>query len=233
LIRTSASLRQRVGQGCRNAMQLFREIQVQGYAGSYKSVSRWFQAQGLLPRRDRFRPFPDTLGDSQPQPTTPDDQLPDEEDSEPSSQGTADPDQVQLDEPLASSHQLAWLLVRDPARLNEQERHILAFLRQEPLIDLAYQLAQHFIRMMSQRDAQEVEAWIAVCASCGVADLEAFALGLQRDLDAVKAAFTSRYSNGPTEGQITRLKLIKRTMYGRGGFELLRHRVLFSPSSAA
>ncbi len=55
----------------------------------------------------------------------------------------------------------------------------------------------------------------------------------QRDLDAVKAAFTSHFSNGPTEGQITRLKLIKRTLYGRGSFELLRQRVLFSPSSAA
>ena len=147
--------------------------------------------------------------------------------------GVAGPDRVQLDEPLASSPQLAWLLVRDPARLNEQERRLLAFLPQEPMIELAYQFAQHLIRMMKAREADEVEAWIAVCASCGVADLETFALGLQRDLDAVKAAFTSHFSNGPTEGQITRLKLIKRTMYGRGSFDLLHQRVLVSPSSAA
>jgi len=49
---------------------------------------------------------------------------------------------------------------------------------------------------------------------------------LRRDLDAVKQAITSRWSNGPVEGHINRLKMIKRQMYGRAGFELLRARVL-------
>ena len=53
-----------------------------------------------------------------------------------------------------------------------------------------------------------------------------FARVLGRDLDAVKQAITSRWSNGPVEGHINRLKMIKRQMYGRAGFELLRARVL-------
>ena len=56
--------------------------------------------------------------------------------------------------------------------------------------------------------------------------LSQFARVLRRDLDAVKQAITSRWSNGPVEGHINRLKMIKRQMYGRAGFELLRARVL-------
>lgn len=110
--------------------------------------------------------------------------------------------------------------------MEEQERHTLSFLRQEPLLEAAYQLAQRFIQLMRGRRSDEFDAWLSVCADCGVKELETFAQGVLRDLPAVKAAFTLSYSNGPTEGHINRLKLIKRTMYGRGSFELLRQRVL-------
>jgi len=53
-----------------------------------------------------------------------------------------------------------------------------------------------------------------------------FALGLRNDAGAVHAGLTLSYSNGQTEGQINRLKLVKRAMYGRGTFEILRQRVL-------
>jgi transposase len=62
--------------------------------------------------------------------------------------------------------------------------------------------------------------------TCGIPDLESFAQGLQKDYSALKAAFTLPYSNGPVEGLINRLKFIKRSMYGRGSFQLLRLRVL-------
>jgi hypothetical protein len=68
---------------------------------------------------------------------------------------------VLLDGPLASSHQLDKLLVHDThdtAKLNEQERHIVAFPRQDPMIDLAYQLTQHCMRMMRERESQKVES---------------------------------------------------------------------------
>jgi transposase len=67
-------------------------------------------------------------------------------------------------------------------------------------------------------------------ASTGVADLETFAVGLQKELTAIKAALTLPYSSGPVEGQINRLKLIKRSMYNRGSFALLRRRVLYADS---
>jgi transposase len=56
--------------------------------------------------------------------------------------------------------------------------------------------------------------------------LKGFAESLRRDLAAVRAALSSRWSTSPVEGQISRLKAIKRPMYGRASFELLRHRVL-------
>jgi transposase len=56
--------------------------------------------------------------------------------------------------------------------------------------------------------------------------LAQFARVLRRDLEAVEQAITSRWSNGPVEGHINRLKMIKRQMYGRAGFELLKARVL-------
>ena len=62
--------------------------------------------------------------------------------------------------------------------------------------------------------------------TCGIPDLESFAQGLQKEYSAIKAALTLPYSNGPVEGQINRLKLVKRSMYGRADFELLRQRFL-------
>jgi transposase len=61
-----------------------------------------------------------------------------------------------------------------------------------------------------------------------------FAKALRRDLNAVKLAVTTPWNNGPLEGQINRLKVIKRQMYGRAGFELLKARVLpWKPSNPA
>lgn len=61
---------------------------------------------------------------------------------------------------------------------------------------------------------------------CGVEALKNFAQGLKRDYDAVENALTQPWSNGPVEGHVNRLKTIKRQMYGRAGFDLLKLRVL-------
>ena len=63
-------------------------------------------------------------------------------------------------------------------------------------------------------------------SSSGVAELRTFATGIKRDLAAVQAALTSSWSQGQVEGQVNRLKRLKRQSYGRAGFDLLRHRVL-------
>ena len=58
--------------------------------------------------------------------------------------------------------------------------------------------------------------------------VETFAAGLQQDGAAVRAALTSSWSNGQAEGQITKLKMMKRQMYGRANFDLLRRRILLA-----
>jgi len=59
-----------------------------------------------------------------------------------------------------------------------------------------------------------------------IAELRTFATGIKRDQAAVQAALTYSWSQGQVEGQVHRLKLLKRQSYGRAGFDLLRHRVL-------
>jgi transposase len=70
--------------------------------------------------------------------------------------------------------------------------------------------------------------WLADARACGVRALETFAAGLEQDGAAIRAALTTPWSSGEAEGQITRLKLIKRQMYGRASFDLLRRRVLLA-----
>jgi hypothetical protein len=72
------------------------------------------------------------------------------------------------------------------------------------------------------------EAWAAEARACGIRAAQTFAAGLVADGAAVRAALTTPWSNAQAEGQITKLKLIKRLMYGRAGFELLRRRVLLA-----
>lgn len=72
------------------------------------------------------------------------------------------------------------------------------------------------------------DAWLTEARTCGIRALETFARGLEQDGAAVRAALTTPWSNGQTEGQITTLKLLKRQMYGRANFDLLRPRVLLA-----
>jgi len=87
-------------------------------------------------------------------------------------------------------------------------------------------LSQAFLTLVRERRGEALEAWMAEAIDSGVDALARFARGLQEDLAAVKAGLTLAWSNGVTEGQIHRLKLVKRQGYGRAGFALLRQRVL-------
>ena len=219
-------LQQRLAEGPANASQLWRDVREQGFLGGYKVVARWLQAQGWQLRKGRFsraRSMQEAFRQSSTAGSTP---VQEQEEPE---QAKAHPP-VTLEEPVESPRHLVWLLLRDPARLSEAEQHLLTFIRQDPTVERAYRLAQHFIQMMHDHQATELDAWISTCTSSGIADLETFAVGLQKELSAIKAAFTLSYSTGPVEGQINRLKLIKRSMYDRGSFALLRRRVLYSDS---
>jgi transposase len=87
-------------------------------------------------------------------------------------------------------------------------------------------LSQAFLTLVRERRGDELEAWMTETIESGITELARFARGLQEDLAAVKAGLTLEWSNGVTEGQIHRLKLVKRQGYGRDGFALLRQRVL-------
>ena len=80
--------------------------------------------------------------------------------------------------------------------------------------------------MVRTRDRPAFAPWLERASASGIPELSSFVAGLERDRAAVEAALSLPYSNGQVEGQITRLKLIKRTMYGRANFDLLRQRVL-------
>ena len=95
-----------------------------------------------------------------------------------------------------------------------------------------YRQVQTFCRMVRERRGHEFDAWIAAVQQTGVQELRAFAKGLLKDAAAVRAGLSLVWSNGPTEGFIHRLKLIKRQAYGRAGVDFLRHRIL-EPSAGA
>lgn len=88
-------------------------------------------------------------------------------------------------------------------------------------------MARRFVGMIQERKAAELERWLVDARNSGVEELKNFAEGIvSQNLAAVRAALTEVWSNGQTEGQINRLKMLKRQSYGRAGFELLRARVL-------
>jgi len=118
----------------------------------------------------------------------------------------------------------ARLLMSEPDKLSEDDRRfVTALLDRSPPIAQAVDLARAFSTMIKQSLADQLDGWIAAAENGG---FKGFAGSLRQDRDAVHAALTLPWSTGPVEGQINRLKVIKRTMYGRAGFDLLRHRVL-------
>jgi transposase len=83
--------------------------------------------------------------------------------------------------------------------------------------------------MLRQRHGGEAfEAWATAAESSTISEIRGFATSLRRDTAAVVAGLTLPWSSGPVEGTVTRVKLIKRTMYGRARFDLLRRRVLLA-----
>ena len=88
---------------------------------------------------------------------------------------------------------------------------------------VARDLMKRFHCMLRTRDAGALPGWLT---ETGTSLLASFGKGISADLAAVKAALTEPWSNGPTEGQITKLKLVKRQMYGRASLDLLRARLV-------
>lgn len=200
------SLRRRWAEGCQNGVQLWRELQAQGFRGSRTPVSRWVPQRRTQPpatspiayRQSWTEPRPDTT-----------------------MAGTQPPR-------VPAPRRLVWLLLRPDQTLLPNDQALLRHLLQEEEVARAYDLGQEFARIVKTRNADALDAWLAECRSSGIEDLVTFATGLQQDHPALKAALTLEWSNAQLEGHVNRLKMLKRQSYGRAGFDLLRRRVLYA-----
>jgi transposase len=85
-----------------------------------------------------------------------------------------------------------------------------------------------FAEMLTGLHGDRLDAWIAAVENDDLPDLHRFARGLKGDYDAVRNGLTLPYSSGAVEGNINRIKMIKRQMYGRASFNLLRKRVILA-----
>jgi len=206
-----AHLEQRMAEGCENAMALWREIRDQGFAGTHRQVHRYVAERRNVPARRTAHKWLSRTG----------------------STGA----EVLRAEPIASPKQLAWILVQPITTLPPRAAADLARIRQDAEAVRVADLARRFTMLVracgldGDRPADavgELDRWLSETRTCGVAALETFAAGLAQDGPAVRAALTTSWSNAQAEGQISRLKMLKRTMYGRASFALLRRRVLLA-----
>ncbi len=129
--------------------------------------------------------------------------------------------------PLPAPRKVLWWLVGEQEDLDEDEQAFTARLRNLcPQVNLAVEHVQEFSRLVRERQSEALAAWVDTTEASGVAELRRFCNGLRSDWEAVLAGLKLPWSNGPTEGHVNRLKLIKRQMYGRATFDLLRAQVL-------
>jgi transposase len=111
--------------------------------------------------------------------------------------------------------------------LKEEDLESLRLLRQaHPHIETAYHLVEMFLQMVRERTGEQLESWLEAVEASHLEAFEPFVTGVQQDKDAVQAGLSLPWSNGPLEGNVNRLKLMKRSMYGRAEFDLLKFRVL-------
>jgi len=195
-----AYLLQRWAEGCRNGTQLWREIRAQGYTRSRSNVARY------ITQLRREGPAARAAG----------------------RRGAYGQNLSALTNKRGpSARQVAFLLLRREAdRCDEERVYLDALCHQDAALAQASRLSSDLARMLRERQGERRDTWLAEAARCGVAAFQRFAEGLSGDYAAVRAGLTLPYSNGQLEGQVNRLKVIKRQMYGRAGCALLRQRVL-------
>ncbi|MEJ6487480.1 ISL3 family transposase [Nostoc punctiforme UO1] len=187
--------------GNHNTQKLFEEIRACGYIGSYATVNRFIR-------------YLKTLPGSQPRQ---------------GSRKNASPKvSSSSHRPLTPSRVTA-LVLRRPELTQPNEHEVIAQL-QTAHSDLksVIELAQQFAFVVRQRLPEQLDAWLNKAKNSSVSLLRSFAVSLESDYNAVKAGVTMSVSNGPVEGHINRLKMLKRQMYGRAKIDLLERRFLLA-----
>lgn len=192
----SSYVAERWNQGCHNGLHLVSELQKKGYKGSSRTVYRF-------------------LASLRENPTPP--------------KGKAERAQVVPEFPLhyVTSQDAVWLFLRDHADLDETEQETLAALRHaSPTAETLYCLVLGFMQMIRHLKGERLDTWLSQVRESQIPELQRFVRSIERDKAAVVAGLTLSYNNGLVEGKVNKLKLIKRMMFGRAGFALLRQRVL-------
>lgn len=193
---------QRWNEGCRNALQIWRELRDEhGYPYASRTVSRFV---GEL-RKDSGVPGSFRSATAAPIYTA----------------------KQECKRPLSALQAARLVTSQHEQRSPWEVSYFAKVCELDPVVAKASTLAHQFVMMVRDREAMALDAWLAAVEASEIRELRTFATGLQRDGDAVRAALTLPYSNGQTEGQIQRLKLVKRSMCGQAGFDLLRKRVLY------
>lgn len=203
-------LSQRWEAGCKNASQLWREIREMGYPGTRRQVSRW-----TYERRDI------------PASTTPRKYLEQTPQEQPVLSSIKIPPKHPL---LPVARRLVWLFLLPGSQLETDNMNLRDQMLKHPVLAQACSLALEFQHLVCKGQAPEFESWLKKCETSDIPELVNLATGMRKDLAAVKAAMSSKWSNGQTEGQVNRLKLLKRQMYGRAKLDLLSLRFLYPPS---
>jgi transposase len=121
---------------------------------------------------------------------------------------------------------IQWLMGKDVPLNSEQVDMLTRWVETNPSIVGACDFALRFTQILTERQVDALDMWIADALASNLAVLRQFAKGIQADHDAVLAALRLPWSNAQLEGQVNRLKLIKRQMYGRAKFDLLKIRVM-------
>ena len=131
--------------------------------------------------------------------------------------------------PLPSARALSITVIKHPDKRSKVEQQHLESLRSDvsPTRD-AIRLSESFAAMVRDKKPESLSVWLHEAERSSIRELRALAVSLRRDEQAVLAALSLHWSNGPVEGHVNRLKFIKRSMFGRANFDLLKARVLKS-----
>jgi transposase len=190
---------QRWNEGCRNAQLVYREIKEQGYSGSDQPIARFFAQFRKKKDAGKFHPV-DPARET--------------------------PIKAAPKRPPTASQVAHWITFKEEQRLEWQKKYLAQLCETDQEIRTANELIQEFTTMLRERRGECLDAWLEKAEQQDIPELRGFALSLKRDYEAVKAGLTLVWSQGPVEGHVHRLKLLKRQAYGRASFKTLRKRVL-------
>jgi len=187
----------RWGEGCHNGVKLYWEIRERGYAYGASNVAR-------LVAELRRAGVGGSITDR-------------------AQGGVVLPEKATV----PTARQAAALFLKRGEKLTtEQEAYLDRLGALDEALADAYRLTREFASMVRGLEGEKLDDWLKAADASKATRMRRFAKGLKKDLPAVRAGLTEKWSNGPVEGFIHNLKLIKRSMYGRASFGLLRRRVL-------